>query len=107
MQSWKQYFVERLEKYLLKTRNRHGGYLLHQIEQEMKSIDGSQTLSNLHNSIPTDALAIAGSYIFHEEQVDLIILISGKLVDWLPESMSIVIDCKLHLLDKTGFSFAS
>ncbi|CAF1640969.1 unnamed protein product, partial [Adineta ricciae] len=39
---WKHYFLERLEKYLLKTRNRHGGYLLHQIEQEMKLIDGSQ-----------------------------------------------------------------
>ncbi|CAF2525656.1 unnamed protein product [Rotaria sp. Silwood2] len=57
--SWKQYFVERLEKYLLKTRNRHGGYLLHQIEQEMKLIDGSQILSNLHNNISIDPLTIA------------------------------------------------
>ncbi|CAF0973463.1 unnamed protein product [Rotaria sordida] len=74
--SWKQYFLERLEKYLLKTRNRHGGYLLHQIEQELKFIDGSQILSNLHNNnIPTDPLTIG-----------------GQLVDWLPESMSIVID---------------
>ncbi|CAF0815313.1 unnamed protein product [Rotaria sp. Silwood1] len=74
--SWKQYFLERLEKYLLKTRNRHGGYVLHQIEQEMKLIDGSQILSNLHNNnIPTDPLTIA-----------------GQLVDWLPESMSIVIN---------------
>ncbi|CAF1122611.1 unnamed protein product [Adineta steineri] len=73
--SWKQYFLERLEKYLLKTRNRHGGYLLHQIEQELKLIDGSQILSNLHNNMPTDPLTIA-----------------GQLVDWLPESMSIVIN---------------
>ncbi|CAF3651509.1 unnamed protein product [Rotaria socialis] len=73
--SWKQYFIERLEKYLLKTRNRHGGYLLHQIEQEMKIVDGSQMLSNLHNNMPSDPLTIA-----------------GQLVDWLPESMSIVMD---------------
>ncbi|CAF0783585.1 unnamed protein product [Adineta ricciae] len=72
---WKHYFLERLEKYLLKTRNRHGGYLLHQIEQEMKLIDGSQLVSNLHHSTPGDPITIA-----------------GQLVDWLPESMLIVMD---------------
>ncbi|UJR36292.1 hypothetical protein I4U23_029021 [Adineta vaga] len=72
---WKQYFLERLEKYLLKTRNRHGGYLLHQIEQEMKLVDGSQIVSNLHHTTPGDPLTIA-----------------GQLVDWLPESILIVMD---------------
>ena len=77
IQSWKQYFLEKLEKYLLKTRNRHGGYLLHQIEQEFKILDGSQIVHNLQTTLPNNPLTIA-----------------GRLVDWLPESMSIVIDCK-------------
>lgn len=61
----------------MKTRNRHGGYLLHQIEQEMKSIETSQILANLQQNLPNDPLKIA-----------------GQLVDWLPESMSIVMECK-------------
>lgn len=76
-QGWKQYFLERLEKYLLKTRNRHGGYLLHQIEQEMKFIESGQLLENLQNDNLFDPMSIA-----------------GQLVDWLPESMLIVIDCQ-------------
>jgi hypothetical protein len=50
----------------------------------MKLIDGSQIISNLHNNLPTDPLTIA-----------------GQLVDWLPESMSIVINCKIsaNLID--------
>jgi hypothetical protein len=44
----------------------------------MKLIDGSQIISNLHNNLPTDPLTIA-----------------GQLVDWLPESMSIVINCNI------------
>jgi hypothetical protein len=30
------------------------------MEQELKSVDGSQILSNLHNNMPTDPLTIAG-----------------------------------------------
>jgi hypothetical protein len=43
----------------------------------MKLLDDSQIFSNLNNNLPTDPLTIA-----------------GQLVDWLPESMSIVINCK-------------
>jgi aconitase A len=70
IQGWKQYFLERLEKYLLKSRNRHGGYLLHQIEQEMKLIDESQILSNLHNNITTDPLTIAGNQLLQRKARD-------------------------------------
>ena len=77
LKSWKQFFLERLEKYLLKIRNRHGGYLLHKIEQEMKSLDANQLVENLQTNLYADPLSIA-----------------GQLVDWLPESMSIIIDCK-------------
>ncbi len=35
-------------------------WFLHQIEQEMKLIDGSQLLSNLHDNTPIDPLSVAG-----------------------------------------------
>jgi hypothetical protein len=36
----------------------------------MKLIDGSQILSNLHNNMPTDILAIAGKEILVNETKD-------------------------------------
>ena len=60
----------------------------------MKLLDGSQILSNLQNNIPTDPLTIAGLLIFIKRKKRFIFRFSGQLVDWLPESMAIVIDCK-------------
>ena len=69
---------------------------MHQIEQEMKLLDGSQMISNLHNNLPTDPLTIAGKGLSSNQGIQSSV-VSGQLVDWLPESMSIVINCKISL----------